>query len=160
MNKNSFVNVAYKVLKEKKNPLTAKEITEIGLSKGLIKTEGKTPEATVGARIYVDIKKKGEDSLFEKVSAGKFGLREWQSSKEKAIFHKKGSFKRAAYEVLKSNNKPLNMQEITNIAKKKGLLTTLGKTPENTMGAQLYTDIKKSGAGSPFVQLGKNKFGL
>ncbi len=28
------------------------------------------------------------------------------------------------------------------------------------MGAQLYTDIKKFGDKSPFVQLGKNKFGL
>ena len=101
MAKNSFVNVAYKVLKEKRSPLTAKEITEIGLGKGLIETKGKTPEATLGARIYVDIKKKGRDSLFVKVAAGRFGLKEWQTSIEKGVSYKKGSFKRAAYEVLK-----------------------------------------------------------
>jgi len=28
------------------------------------------------------------------------------------------------------------------------------------MGARIYVDIKKNGARSPFVQLGKNKFGL
>jgi DNA-directed RNA polymerase delta subunit len=160
MAKITFIEAAYKVLKEKGTPLTADEITKIALGNGLIDTSGKTPGATMGARIYMDIKRKGNGSLFTKIEKGKFGLKEWQKTEQGQIAYRKGSFKNAAYQVLKMENKPLSIQEITKIAKKKNLFASSGKTPEATMGAQLYTDIKKFGYNSPFVQLGKNKFGL
>lgn len=133
---------------------------KFALEKNLIETSGKTPAATMAARLYTDIKKKGANSLFTKVKGGKFALMEWQQLRQKQINFRKGSFKDAAYQVLKRENKPLNIQEITQIAKKKHLLISSGKTPEASMGAQLYTDIKKLGDKSLFVQLGKNKFGL
>ncbi len=73
----NFKQGACNVLKDKKRPLSAKEITQIALKDGLIKTDGKTPDATMGAVIYADIKQKKEKSLFVKVKSGLFGLREW-----------------------------------------------------------------------------------
>jgi hypothetical protein len=46
------------------------------------------------------------------------------------------------------------------MALSKGYLRTRGLTPQNTLGAQLYVDLKRKGDKSPFVQLGKNRFGL
>lgn len=160
MSKVSFIEAAYQVLKEKGISLTVDEITKIALNKRLIETVGKTPVATMGARIYMDIKNKRNSSLFTKVERGKFGLKEYQQLQQEQKIYRKGSFKDASYQVLKLENKPLDVQKITEIAKKKNLFVSCGKTPENTMGAQLYTDIKKFGDKSLFVQLGKNRFGL
>lgn len=160
MAKTTFIDAAYQVLKEKGIPLTAKEITEIALKKKLIETLGKTPVATMGSQLYTDIKKKGNDSLFTKNEHAKFGLKEWQKIVPKENTFRRGSFKFAAYEVLKSKNKPMGIQDITEIANQRNLFVSNGKTPMATMGAQLYKDIKKFGSKSPFVQLGKNKFGL
>ncbi len=154
----SFIKAAYQILKKTEKPLSAKKITEIAVKDGLIETKGKTPIATMSAIIYMDIKKKGDNSLFTKSGKGQFGLKEWTEKREPNF--RAGSFKDAAYKVLKSKNKPLNVQKITANAMKEGLLVSDGKTPEASMGAQLYTDIKRLGDESYFVQLGKNRFGL
>ena len=52
-------------------------------------------------------------------------------------------FKDAAYEVLKETGKALHYNEITDLAKRKGILHTDGQTPHATMGALLYTDTLK-----------------
>jgi restriction system protein len=160
MQKTSFIEAACQILKDKMMPLTAEEITKTAVENKLIETSGKTPVATMSARIYMDIKNRGTSSLFAKVKRGKFGLREWQRAKQEPKIFRTGSFKDAAFQVLKSENKPLSIQEITLIASKKRLFTSSGKTPKATMGAQLYTDIKNLQDKSLFVQLGKNKFGL
>jgi len=82
----NFKEAAYHVLGKEKRPLSTKEITQIALKEGLITTDGKTPDATMGAVIYTDIKQKGEKSLFVKVKRGLFGLREWdeETHEEKA----------------------------------------------------------------------------
>lgn len=49
-------------------------------------------------------------------------------------------FKDAAYEVLKKAGQPLHYKEIAARAMEAGLLETLGRTPEATMGSLLYTD--------------------
>ena len=153
----SFLEAAYNVLKKEGRPLSVSEITSIAISSGLILTKGKTPSATMGAQIYRDMKRRGEGSRFLKVGRGKFGLRVWKQPK--ASF-KEGTFKSVAYNILKSTGKPMTVEEITRFALTQGLLKTVGKTPAATMGAQLYTDIKKKGFKSHFVQLGKNRFGL
>ena len=48
----TFLAAAEKVLQEAKRPLTAREITEAALANGLLDTCGKTPEATMSARLY------------------------------------------------------------------------------------------------------------
>ena len=150
-----FIKAAQIILEEKGNPMSAFQITKEAIQKDIISTKGKTPERSMGARIYMDIKKKGDQSLFYKSEKGYFGLRKWKNNKFTDF-----SFKDAALKVLTENNKPLSFYEITNIALKKGYLKTEGKTPERSMGAQLYTDIKSQGDKSLFVQLGKNRFGL
>jgi len=160
MSKTTFINAAYQILKENQAPLNAQEMTKIALESNLTETSGKTPQATMAAQIYMNIKRNGVNSLFTKVKRGKFGLKEWQKVERQKNVFKRGNFKYAAYEVLKIENRPLSIQKITTIAKKKDLFTSKGKTPEATMGAQLYMDIKRLGNQSMFVQLGKNKFGL
>jgi len=73
----NFKEAAYHVLGKEKKPLSTKEITQIALKEGLITTDGKTPDATMGAAIYTEIKQKKGKSLFVKLKRGLFGLREW-----------------------------------------------------------------------------------
>jgi hypothetical protein len=47
-----FVDAAEVVLRTANKPLTVHEIVEIALDKGLLKTHGKTPEATMSAALY------------------------------------------------------------------------------------------------------------
>ncbi|MCX8174977.1 MAG: HTH domain-containing protein [Candidatus Micrarchaeota archaeon] len=70
-----FYEAAEKVLLKAKKPMTAKRITEIALTEGLLKTDGKTPHATMAARLYMDIIRKGSDSKFVKLDRGLFGLK-------------------------------------------------------------------------------------
>src|SRR3972149_4805306 len=80
-----FKEAAYHVLKKEKKPISVREITKVAFKEGLIISDGKTPEATMGAVIYSDIKQKEKKSLFVKVKRGFFGLREWsgETSEEK-----------------------------------------------------------------------------
>ena len=62
-----------------------------------------------------------------------------------------------ALEVLKNAAKPLTYQEIWDDAKSLGLvakLKTAGKTPWQSLGAQLYVDVRDNSASS-FVKLGR-----
>lgn len=55
------------VLKEAGEPLSAREILEHLRARGVDTPHGKTPEMTLAASIYVDIKRKGDASPFGKV---------------------------------------------------------------------------------------------
>lgn len=157
----TFAEAAYQVLKQVGEPLSANEITSVALEQGMISTVGKTPSATMSAQLYVDIKRKGNGSKFIKVNKGKFALREWSESPiASTLEFRPLTFKDAAYKVLLSEKHPLRIEDITDIAFKRGLLRTAGKTPIATMSAQLYTDIKTNTENSVFAQLGKNRFGL
>ena len=53
----TFLELAEKVLKEQKKPLTANEIWKIAEDEGYtskLNSQGKTPWATLGAQIYVN----------------------------------------------------------------------------------------------------------
>ncbi|MEJ5199038.1 MAG: HTH domain-containing protein [Anaerolineae bacterium] len=55
----TFLQLAEKVIKEEKRPLSPSEIWQIAQAKGYDKevvTKGKTPEATLGARLYVEVR--------------------------------------------------------------------------------------------------------
>lgn len=81
---NSFKDIAYQILKEAGKPLHSKEITKIALSRGWLKTAGKTPEATMNAVIVVDINARKEKSRFKKTNPSTFYInRNWHSSYEK-----------------------------------------------------------------------------
>jgi restriction system protein len=75
------------------------------------------------------------------------------------------TFREAAEEVLRrhSPGAPLHYRRISELALADGLVVSKGTTPEATMGAQLYTDIKRraaSGKAPRFRNYGRGLFGL
>ncbi|EAJ3622765.1 HrgA protein [Campylobacter coli] len=67
----SYKELALEVLKQSARPLNVNEIWQIACEKGLDKklsSIGQTPIATLGARIYMDIKEMRDNSLFIKAS--------------------------------------------------------------------------------------------
>jgi len=76
-----FKEVAKQILRESDRPLSAAEITRIGLDRNLIETDGKTPSATMGALLYLDIRDNPKTD-FIKVKAGLFGLRNHKDSSD------------------------------------------------------------------------------
>jgi hypothetical protein len=66
----TFLELAEKVLKEEKRPLTPNEIWNLATEKGYdkeVKSQGKTPWATLGAQLYVNAKEKS--SVFEQTDS-------------------------------------------------------------------------------------------
>lgn len=74
----TFLQAAKAVLEEMKQPMHFKKITELAIQKKLLKSKGKTPEWTMGARLSVDLKEKGAKSEFIRTDNGKYGLRRWK----------------------------------------------------------------------------------
>jgi HB1, ASXL, restriction endonuclease HTH domain len=69
----SCLNAAAKVLAEKGEPMTCKEMIEAMATKGYWTTPGgKTPHATLYSSIAREIRDKGKDSRFKKSERGKF----------------------------------------------------------------------------------------
>lgn len=167
------------VLKLAHQPLHVGVIAEKVISGDLWKSSGKTPEATIRARLYSDIKKKGEASFFIKVSPQTFALR-WASmeatNREAAVTPGKEalkpssanaslSFTDCTQKVLEEfgGTKPMHYKAITEKALEKRWLVTGGKTPDATMYAQVITEIKrqqKRGERPRFVQHGRGYVGL
>jgi restriction endonuclease Mrr len=75
----SFKDAAIHILKAANEPLSTQEIVERAMQQGILSTEGKTPAATMGAQLYVDINK-NKKSKFKKVGRGKFTLKEQTDS--------------------------------------------------------------------------------
>lgn len=171
---------AIQVLERAGTPLHAAEITKRMMAAGLWETQGKTPEATVSARIYSDIKKNGSESAFVKIGPQTFELRGASADTADAgpppAAVSKGtrksppassgfSFTECAQKVLQEfgGKKPMHYKEITEKALEEGWLVTGGKTPEATMYAQVITEIKrqqKRGDRPRFVQHGRGYVGL
>src|SRR5688572_23843644 len=75
MSEQSWKSAIKAVLAESNEPLHYAEITERILTRGLKKTAGATPDATVGAQITASIKHDGDASPFLRVGKGIFTLR-------------------------------------------------------------------------------------
>ena len=73
----SVKTAAIEVLRKAQSSLHAKAITEQIVAAGLWQPSGKTPEATVSAQLYSDIKKNGDKSPFVKVAHQTFALGPW-----------------------------------------------------------------------------------
>lgn len=175
-----LLRVIEEVLKSACEPLHVAVITEKIINDGLWKSYGKTPKATISARLYSDIKKKGNASHFVKVSPQTFALRTYdaevnvsnapqsdivETATSKDPLPAGFSFTDCAQKVLEtfSGKKPMHYKEITKKALEKGWLVTGGKTPEATMYAQVITEIKrqqKRGKRPRFVQHGRGYVGL
>lgn len=146
------------ILSQQNRPMKAKELSDLLLQQKLWQTTGKTPEATVGAHIYVDIKEKGDKSRFMKAGKGIFALNPTYTTKlenestkpskrvkQKVQSVQTYSFLDCAEKVLQNfaERKPMHYKDITDKALELGWLNTNGQTPEASMGAQLYMDIKR-----------------
>ena len=171
-------NAAIQILKDAGKPLHAKEITERIIGAGLWMAKGKTPEATVSARLYSDIKKYGTQSTFVKTAPQTFFLRDTRilavcdanepEPKSKNILTSSKEtypFLDAAEKVLEQfgNRNPMHYRIITDKAMNQGWLNTSGKTPEATMNAQLVTELKRAKAsGEPgrFVRTSPGYYSL
>lgn len=70
----SFKNIAYQILKEAGKPLHSEEITARAKRKGLLKSQGKTPAATMNSQLVVDTNKKKRKSCFVKVGPSVFAI--------------------------------------------------------------------------------------
>jgi restriction system protein len=84
----SFKEAALCVLEKADEPLSTKEVTDIAIQDGLIKTEGQTPEASMGAQLYLDIKN-NKNSPFLKVGKGLFSLKRHEASSSPFILIEK-----------------------------------------------------------------------
>jgi restriction system protein len=165
---------AIQVLREAGGPLHAGELTKRILAKNLWQTSGKTPAATVSARLYSDIKSNGDASPFVLTASQTFALRDAAASTSapgtaapptKRAPTTTYSFSEAAEKVLEQfgNRRPMHYRDIAKKALHLGWLDTEGKTPDATMGAQIYTAIKRArrlGEQPRFVQHGRGVFGL
>ena len=177
----SALDAALKILQEAESPLHYREITKRVLAAGLWKTEGKTPDATINARLAVDIKKNGPASAFRRAGRGVFGVNTERTdptprpentvkTEERALYvrgPKAGevlSFTGAAERILEAaGGKPMHYRDITRHAIENGMLDTEGKTPEATMYAQILTECKRRrgrGEQQRFMILGKGMISL
>lgn len=68
----SGLDAAALILREAGEPLDAQTLVARILQRGLWKTEGKTPAATIYAAMGREIKAKGSSSRFQKVDRGRF----------------------------------------------------------------------------------------
>ena len=157
-------------------PLHYVEVTRQMLDTGLWQTAGKTPEATINARIAVDIKQHPETTRFQRAAPGVFALREWGLAEHAPAqpapvappaseVPPKMSFSNAAEAVLEQygDRQPMHYREITRKMLDLALIDTEGQTPEATLYAQILTEIKRQtrrGETPRFVKHGKGFFGL
>jgi len=71
---NKFRQAAIEILSESKQPMHYKEITRLALEKGILETDGATPDASMNAQIITDMKKKGKASDFIKTAPSTYSL--------------------------------------------------------------------------------------
>ncbi|HEX9926152.1 MAG TPA: restriction endonuclease [Anaerolineae bacterium] len=74
----NFLDAAYEILGQAKQPLHYTEITNRAIAAGILESKGQTPEASMGSRLYMDTKR--PNSRFRRVSRGVFALGASQSS--------------------------------------------------------------------------------
>jgi hypothetical protein len=73
--KMSFGKAALLLLRETKVPMTTTDLARKALERGIIKSNSKTPQFIMGTDISRDMKRKGDRSLFIRLSPGTYGLK-------------------------------------------------------------------------------------
>jgi len=71
---NKFINAAIEIFANVKKPLHYKDITKLALDKGILETDGATPESSMNSQIITQIKKKGAASDFIKTAPSTYSL--------------------------------------------------------------------------------------
>lgn len=70
------------------------------------------------------------------------------------------SYREAALEVLRLERRAMTAREIINAATARGLLTSVGRTPDASLAGRIYTDIQRNGKDSLFIQVGPRRYAL
>lgn len=167
----TFYEAALQVLRESPEPLSIAEITRLALERGLIETIGHTPRQTMANVIAQSLKREQEGvelSPFKRVERGRYVLRPTDDPPplaylDNVIFRRHGEFltyKEAAYEVLKTEGRPMHYAEIAQLAVEWELINPQSISPETALSAQLYRDIQQYGILSRFRREGAGVFGL
>lgn len=68
------------------------------------------------------------------------------------VLNRTGSFKSAAIAILRESMDTLHYRDIAERALSKGLISTSGKTPVDSMGSRIATDLKNNGKRSAFIK--------
>jgi hypothetical protein len=66
----TFLQAAVAILRESSQPMTAQELAAAALSRGLMSTRGKTPEASIAAGLYLQVKRQPSGPLFRVADPG------------------------------------------------------------------------------------------
>ncbi len=74
MARKTLREAAQQILAQQQTPLHFHEITRLALEQELIEPSGSTPEQSMGASLYMDIKRHNEKSLFRLIRPGVFAL--------------------------------------------------------------------------------------
>ena len=67
----SFLGAAIRVLEDCQRPMTAREIVEEALRRGWITSAGKSPEATMSAQLYLQVRDDPDGRLVRVAQPGK-----------------------------------------------------------------------------------------
>lgn len=113
---NSFKKAAINVLEKSGEPLHYREITQRAIDSGLIESQGKTPWATMNARLSTDIVLNGEKSLFIRTEPGHFALRNVKIKVSDSVKVKAKLLKPAVIVTKGTINKNLNSKQKGDIA--------------------------------------------
>ena len=170
---------AIQVLRQAGTALHARDIAARMMAAGLWQSRGKTPAATVAARLYSDIKQAGNRSPFIKAGARTFALRDSaempsgggpaatavEKLPKPSAANTGFSFSDCAEKVLEAfgDKQPMHYKRITEKALQEGWLITGGKTPEATMYAQIISETRRRqrrGERPRFVRHGRGYVGL
>ncbi len=92
----STLIVVEKILREAATPLSVKDI--VARAGAELPTKSKTPDTVVARDLSMDIKRKGEGSLFVRTSPGRYAMREMQATTsitEKAVSESRAPTKAA-----------------------------------------------------------------
>ena len=163
-----FHDAVHAVLAQAGEPLHVNDLTQRLLDAGLWSSDGKTPAATVGAKLYTDIKKKGHQSQFIQAGKATFALNpDYVDESDEPVtdepenesspgadepigkatqvtegVKKRLSFTDAAEDVLRrhADREPMHYRDITDKVLEENLVKTSGKTPEATLYAQIITE--------------------
>jgi len=173
-----FLKAAATILQDAEAPLHYREIADRAIAQGLIKTTGRTPWATMNARLTVDIRARGSASHFQRTAPGMFALRIWglpeQTSRHTArrtvevpapAPAESLGFADAAERVLDrlAGHKPMHYTRIVELAQDNGWLRTEGKTPEATLAAVISQENARRrarGEEARFIARGRGLYGL
>ncbi len=158
----SLKDAIVQVLGEADGPLHYKVICDQVLERGLWKSAGKTPAATVSATLA------SNKRSFSRISSGLYMVKSKPDGRETQLPIKQPTpltYLDAAEMVLSDEKDGIGMhyRDITSKALKRKLIATKGLTPDATMSAQLGNDIQRRlhrGDVPRFTKVGRGLYSL